>query len=44
MRLPIAAAAMFVAIPYSISVTAQWFYGWPDKPGHKKYIEALKPR
>lgn len=44
MRLPVAAAAIFVAIPYSISLTAQWLYGWPDKPGYKKYVEALKPR
>lgn len=44
MRLLVAAAAISVAIPYSISLTAQWFYGWPDKPGYKKYIEALKPR
>ncbi|MCJ8746978.1 hypothetical protein PDJAM_G00148050 [Pangasius djambal] len=44
MRLPVAVAAIIVAIPYSISLTAQWFYGWPDKPGYKKYIEALKPR
>ncbi|CAB1319208.1 unnamed protein product, partial [Coregonus sp. 'balchen'] len=21
-----------------------WMYGWPNKPGYKKYIEALKPR
>ncbi|XP_046697111.1 probable isoprenylcysteine alpha-carbonyl methylesterase ICMEL2 isoform X2 [Silurus meridionalis] len=43
MRLPVAAAAIFVALPYSISLIAQWFYGWPDKPGYKKYTEALKP-
>ncbi|KAK3514843.1 hypothetical protein QTP70_033776 [Hemibagrus guttatus] len=44
MRLSVAAAAIFVVIPYSISLTAQWLGGWPDKPGYKKYIEALKPR
>ncbi|XP_072520876.1 uncharacterized protein [Salminus brasiliensis] len=42
--LPVAAGALFVAIPYSISLFAQWLYGWPNKPGYKKYIEALKPR
>ncbi|TSN86062.1 WD repeat and FYVE domain-containing protein 3 [Bagarius yarrelli] len=41
---PVAAAAILVAIPYSIALTAQWLYGWPDKPGYKKYAEALKPR
>ncbi|XP_053337649.1 uncharacterized protein si:dkey-193c22.1 [Clarias gariepinus] len=44
MKLPVAVAAILVAIPYSISLAAQWFYGWPDKPGYKKYIEALNPR
>lgn len=44
MRLPVVAAAIFVAVPYSLSLTAQWLHGWPDKPGYKKYIEALKPR
>ncbi|KAG9261699.1 putative isoprenylcysteine alpha-carbonyl methylesterase ICMEL2 [Astyanax mexicanus] len=42
--LPVAAGALFVAIPYSISLFAQWLYGWPNKPGYKKYIEALRPR
>lgn len=44
MRLPVTVAAILVAIPYSLSLTAQWLYGWPDKPGYKKYVEALKPR
>ncbi|XP_046872724.1 probable isoprenylcysteine alpha-carbonyl methylesterase ICMEL2 [Hypomesus transpacificus] len=42
--LPMAAGALLVGIPYSISLVAQWMYGWPNKPGYKKYIEALKPR
>nr|XP_057926855.1 uncharacterized protein si:dkey-193c22.1 isoform X2 [Doryrhamphus excisus] len=33
-----------VALPYSISLAAQLKYGWPNKPGYRKYIEALKPR
>ncbi|KAM9463397.1 uncharacterized protein ACWYII_009109 isoform 2-T3 [Salvelinus alpinus] len=44
MSLPMAAGALLVGIPYSISLVAQWMYGWPNKPGYKKYIEALKPR
>ncbi|XP_030622505.1 probable isoprenylcysteine alpha-carbonyl methylesterase ICMEL2 [Chanos chanos] len=42
--LPVAAGALFVGIPYSISLVAQWMYGWPNKPGYQKYVEALKPR
>ncbi|KAM4616468.1 uncharacterized protein ACJ7VT_009344 isoform 1-T3 [Polymixia lowei] len=42
--LPVAAGALLVGLPYSISLFAQWIYGWPNKPGYKKYIEALKPR
>ncbi|XP_012683985.2 probable isoprenylcysteine alpha-carbonyl methylesterase ICME [Clupea harengus] len=42
--LPVAAGALLVGIPYSISLVAQWLYGWPNKPGYKKYIEGLKPR
>lgn len=42
--LPVAAGALLVGLPYSISLVAQWIYGWPNKPGYKKYIEALKPR
>ncbi|KAJ8286943.1 hypothetical protein GJAV_G00045170 [Gymnothorax javanicus] len=42
--LPMAAGTLFVIIPYSISLVAQWMYGWPNKPGYKKYIEALRPR
>ncbi|XP_029999006.1 probable isoprenylcysteine alpha-carbonyl methylesterase ICME [Sphaeramia orbicularis] len=44
MSLPVAVGVLLVGLPYSISVTAQWLYGWPNKPGYKKYIEALKPR
>ncbi|XP_071775963.2 uncharacterized protein LOC139927648 [Centroberyx gerrardi] len=44
MSLPVAAGALLVGLPYSISLVAQWMYGWPNKPGYKKYIEALKPR
>lgn len=42
--LPVVAGALFVGLPYSISLVAQWLYGWPNKPGYQKYIEALKPR
>ncbi|KAM9392162.1 uncharacterized protein KZ484_003670 isoform 2-T3 [Pholidichthys leucotaenia] len=35
---------LFVGLPYAISLAGQWMYGWPDKPGYKKYIEALNPR
>ncbi|XP_066568170.1 uncharacterized protein LOC136755470 [Amia ocellicauda] len=42
--MPIVAGALFVGIPYSVSLVAQWIYGWPNKPGYRKYIEALKPR
>ncbi|CAL9707573.1 unnamed protein product [Knipowitschia caucasica] len=42
--LPVAAGVLLVGLPYSISLAAQWLYGWPNKPGYKKYTEALKPR
>lgn len=42
--LPVAVGVLVVGLPYSISLALQWFYGWPNKPGYKKYIEALKPR
>ncbi|XP_034547928.1 probable isoprenylcysteine alpha-carbonyl methylesterase ICMEL2 [Notolabrus celidotus] len=42
--LPVAVGFMLVGLPYSISLAAQWLYGWPNKPGYKKYMEALKPR
>lgn len=42
--IPAVAGALLVALPYSISLVAQWLYGWPNKPGCQKYIEALKPR
>ncbi|XP_072289891.1 uncharacterized protein [Eucyclogobius newberryi] len=42
--LPVAAGVLIVGLPYSISLAAQWLYGWPNKPGYKKYTEALKPR
>ncbi|KAM3611738.1 uncharacterized protein V6R79_023364 [Siganus canaliculatus] len=44
MSIPVAVGVILVGVPYSISVGIQWCYGWPDKPGYKKYIEALKPR
>ncbi|XP_058492409.1 uncharacterized protein si:dkey-193c22.1 [Solea solea] len=44
MSLPVAVGVLVVGLPYSISLVAQWAYGWPNKPGYKKYIEALKPR
>ncbi|XP_028313397.1 probable isoprenylcysteine alpha-carbonyl methylesterase ICMEL1 [Gouania willdenowi] len=44
LSLPATVAVLLVGVPYSISLTAQWLYGWPNKPGYKKYIEALKPR
>lgn len=42
--LPVAAGAVLVGIPYSISLVAQYLYGWPNKPGFMKYVEGLKPR
>ncbi|KAG7278268.1 hypothetical protein CRUP_036345 [Coryphaenoides rupestris] len=42
--MPVAAGVLLVGVPYSISLAAQWLYGWPNKPGCRKYIEALKPR
>lgn len=42
--LPVAAGVLLIGLPYSISLAAQWLYGWPHKPGYKKYMEALKPR
>ncbi|XP_011614113.1 probable isoprenylcysteine alpha-carbonyl methylesterase ICMEL1 [Takifugu rubripes] len=42
--LPVAVGLLLVAVPYSVSMTVQCIYGWPNKPGYKKYIEALKPR
>lgn len=44
MSLPVAVGVMLVGLPYSISLAVQWLYGWPNKPGYKRYIEALKPR
>lgn len=44
MSLPMAVGVMLVGLPYSMSLAIQWLYGWPDKPGYKKYIEAMKPR
>lgn len=44
MSLPVAVGVILVGLPYSIAVAAQWLYGWPDEPGYKKYIEALRPR
>ncbi|KAM6930512.1 uncharacterized protein FYW49_002490 isoform 1-T1 [Xenentodon cancila] len=44
MLLPVSVGVLFVGLPYSICLVAQWIYGWPTKPGYKKYIEALKPR
>ncbi|XP_072243641.1 uncharacterized protein [Leuresthes tenuis] len=44
MSLPVALGVLFVGLPYSICIVCQWFYGWPHKPGYKKYTEALKPR
>ncbi|XP_068616946.1 uncharacterized protein si:dkey-193c22.1 [Brachionichthys hirsutus] len=41
---PVAVGFVLVGLPYSISLVVQWIYGWPDNPGWKKYIEALKPR
>lgn len=42
--LPMAAGALLVGVPYSISLVAQWLYGWPNKPGYQKYLEAIRPR
>ncbi|KAF3695543.1 Kynurenine formamidase [Channa argus] len=42
--IPLVVGVVLVGLPYSISLAVQWIYGWPDEPGCKKYIEALKPR
>ncbi|XP_023198929.1 probable isoprenylcysteine alpha-carbonyl methylesterase ICMEL2 [Xiphophorus maculatus] len=42
--LPVIVGFLFVALPYFVCFVTQWFCGWPDKPGYKKYIEALNPR
>lgn len=42
--LPLVAGVLLVGLPYSISLAAQWLYGWPDKPGLRKYLEAVRPR
>ncbi|XP_077379101.1 uncharacterized protein LOC144019727 isoform X2 [Festucalex cinctus] len=42
--LPVAVGAMFVGLPYSISLAVQLMFGWPTTPGYKKYLEAVKPR
>uniref|UniRef100_A0A3Q3EZW6 Si:dkey-193c22.1 n=1 Tax=Kryptolebias marmoratus TaxID=37003 RepID=A0A3Q3EZW6_KRYMA len=42
--LPLTAGVLFVGLPYSFCLVAQWIYGWPNKPGYRKYVEALKPR
>ncbi|XP_029960708.1 probable isoprenylcysteine alpha-carbonyl methylesterase ICME [Salarias fasciatus] len=44
LSLPVTVGVLLVGLPYSISLAAQWLYGWPNKPGYKKYTEALKPR
>ncbi|XP_047446894.1 probable isoprenylcysteine alpha-carbonyl methylesterase ICME [Mugil cephalus] len=44
MSLPVTVGLLLVGIPYSVSLAVQWLYGWPNKPGFKKYTEALKPR
>ncbi|XP_026177688.1 probable isoprenylcysteine alpha-carbonyl methylesterase ICMEL2 isoform X2 [Mastacembelus armatus] len=44
LSLPVAVGVLLVGLPYSVSLAVQWLYGWPNKPGYKKYIEALKPR
>ncbi|MEQ2313536.1 hypothetical protein AMECASPLE_003001 [Ameca splendens] len=42
--LPVIVGFLFVGLPYFVCFVAQWLHGWPDKPGYKKYIEALNPR
>ncbi|XP_061117161.1 uncharacterized protein si:dkey-193c22.1 isoform X1 [Conger conger] len=42
--LPVATGALLFGVPYSISLVAQWMYGWPNEPGYNKYIEAIRPR
>ncbi|XP_024660123.1 uncharacterized protein LOC101484211 isoform X3 [Maylandia zebra] len=44
MSLSVTVGVMLVGLLYSICLACQWIYGWPDKPGYKKYIEALNPR
>ncbi|XP_054895339.1 uncharacterized protein si:dkey-193c22.1 [Poeciliopsis prolifica] len=42
--LPVIVGFLFVALLYCFCFVIQGFCGWPDKPGYKKYIEALNPR
>ncbi|XP_005738233.1 probable isoprenylcysteine alpha-carbonyl methylesterase ICME [Pundamilia nyererei] len=44
MSLSVTVGVMLVGLSYTICLASQWIYGWPDKPGYKKYIEALNPR
>ncbi|XP_005473627.1 probable isoprenylcysteine alpha-carbonyl methylesterase ICME [Oreochromis niloticus] len=44
MSLSVTVGVMLVGLLYSICLACQWIYGWPDKPGYRKYIEALNPR
>uniref|UniRef100_A0A3P9NWK4 Si:dkey-193c22.1 n=1 Tax=Poecilia reticulata TaxID=8081 RepID=A0A3P9NWK4_POERE len=42
--LPVIVGFLVVGLPYFVCFVVQWFCGWPDMPGYKKYIEALNPR
>ncbi|XP_030594140.1 probable isoprenylcysteine alpha-carbonyl methylesterase ICME [Archocentrus centrarchus] len=44
MSLSVTVGVVLVGLLYSFCLAFQWINGWPDKPGYKKYIEALKPR
>ncbi|KAG2466647.1 WDFY3 protein, partial [Polypterus senegalus] len=34
---------MGVGLPCAFSLAAHWIYGWPNKPGYTRYLEAFKP-
>ncbi|XP_007895147.2 probable isoprenylcysteine alpha-carbonyl methylesterase ICME [Callorhinchus milii] len=40
----ITAGMVSMGIFYSLAGTIQWMYGWPNKPGYRKYIEGMYPR
>ncbi|XP_035999896.1 probable isoprenylcysteine alpha-carbonyl methylesterase ICMEL2 [Fundulus heteroclitus] len=42
--LPVIVGFLIVGLLYLVCFVSQWLHGWPDKPGYKKYIEALNPR
>ncbi|XP_004072197.1 probable isoprenylcysteine alpha-carbonyl methylesterase ICMEL1 [Oryzias latipes] len=35
---------LFIGLLYVFCIVCQWIWGWPDKPGYMKYLEATNPR